>query len=435
MANTIFKEDFEGEKVAGKTSKLGDFSITDGTGKSVTTGRDNPTKISDFFTISKSNDVLSGDYDYKRIDGKFLASNDLDSIDGVRADATRVMTARNIDISGQKNLEFSIDLAQTQWRFSPTTKITDSWEANTSLVVEVSIDGGGWKQVFGVERGNNGGSPRLDNNLDGVGEGAEITDTFKTYSADIAGGGKSLNLRISHKNSNDKFEDIAIDNIIITGDGGGSTPASPTPTPPPSPSPAPSGEIDLVWGKNTYKGTNGIEKYVVDKVSDSTSARLDVIETFDAQDGDRIDVSQIGSKGQFTLTEKGAGQAWAFTKIEGPGDFELRVNEKLSEVAPGIIYGSGTVNARQINTGGDEFVFDDPKDSTATNLERLRNFDEGDMIDLSALGESDDFSLVARSQNKAWGFVRIDGPDGFRLRVDGDLDEIADAIVYEDTIL
>ncbi|MEM9844857.1 MAG: Hint domain-containing protein, partial [Pseudomonadota bacterium] len=217
MAKSIFTEDFESEAVNGKTSKLGEFDITDGTGKTVTTGRDGPYKVSDFFTVSNSKDELSKDYDYKGADGNFLASNDLDSVDGVKADGTRVLEATDIDISGHKNLEFSVDLAQTEWRFSPQTKITDSWEANTSFTVEVSIDGGPYKKIFAVEEGAKSGQPRLDNDLDGFGDGAAITDTFKTYKADIEGTGKSLDLRITHKNSKDKFEDIAIDNIEIKG--------------------------------------------------------------------------------------------------------------------------------------------------------------------------------------------------------------------------
>ncbi|MEM8870145.1 MAG: Hint domain-containing protein [Pseudomonadota bacterium] len=217
MPNTIFEEDFENETVAGKTNSLGDFEITDGRGVTVTTGRDGPNKVSDFFTISNSNDALSGDYDYKGADGKFLASNDLDSVDGVNADGTRTLEATGIDISGHKNLEFSVDLAQTEWRFSPQTKITDSWEANTSFTVEVSIDGGPYEQIFGVEEGSNSGQPRVDNNLDGFGEGSPISDRFTTYKADINGTGETLDLRISHNNSTDKFEDIAIDNIQITG--------------------------------------------------------------------------------------------------------------------------------------------------------------------------------------------------------------------------
>ncbi len=456
MARTIFKEDFEGEKVAGKTNTLGDFTITDGRGNKVTTGRDNPTKVSDFFTISNSNDSLSGDYLYKQASGKFLASNDLDSIDGVSADDTRVLTAKGIDISGQKGLEFSIDLAQTQWRFSPTTKITDSWEADTSLIVEVSIDGGKYKQIFGVEEGKNSGSPRIDGNLDGFGEGAEISDVFKTYTAAFSGTGKSLDLRISHKNSNDKFEDIAIDNIIISSSGSGGTPSptppAPEPTPEPVDAPTPSGgTIQLAWSKTDYKGTSGADIYIVDRIADSTTSRLDKILSFSPSQGDRIDLSDLGVKGDFKLVERGTGESWVNTRIEGPGDFELRVNEKLTKVASGLIYGTAPVKAEEPDEApvvskppvtpkdpdGDVFVFDDPSDSTKSDLQRIRTYDadQGDLVDLSALGSSDDFSLTTRGVGKSWEFVRIDGPDGFRLRVDGELDEVKSGLIYDDTIL
>ncbi|MEM8870144.1 MAG: Hint domain-containing protein [Pseudomonadota bacterium] len=207
MADILFSEDFDDETEGAIVSTIGPFDISDGSG-SVTTGTDGSSE-GDFFIVTDGSGEVGVDYVYGGADGLFLASNDLDSISGVPASEDRILSTDGIDISGYENLSFSIDLAQASM---------DRWDSDTSFDVRVSIDGGAFETILAVEGTGLNTAPQIDTDLDTVGDGAEITTTFQTFTQAISGTGSTLALQIRHFNSDQTFEDIALDNILVEGD-------------------------------------------------------------------------------------------------------------------------------------------------------------------------------------------------------------------------
>jgi len=122
-----------------------------------------------------------------------------------------------INISGFTNLTFSGLFAEDDDGGANT------WDPNSEVIVSAQIDGGGFFDIFGIQSSSNSVSetaPRVDTNLDGLGDGMEITDTFTQFVANIAGMGNLLDLRIVMSGLTEAGEDIAFDNIMISGDDG-----------------------------------------------------------------------------------------------------------------------------------------------------------------------------------------------------------------------
>ena len=117
-----------------------------------------------------------------------------------------------VNISGLTGLEFSGFFAEDD------DGSNQDWDADTSLLVQYQIDGGGFVNLFAIEAvaGTNT-EPAEDTNFDGLGDGASITDTFSQFTKTIAGTGNSLDLRLTMSNLGAGDEDIAFDNITVTG--------------------------------------------------------------------------------------------------------------------------------------------------------------------------------------------------------------------------
>ncbi|MEM6596801.1 MAG: ExeM/NucH family extracellular endonuclease [Cyanobacteria bacterium P01_C01_bin.69] len=196
---TIFSESFE----------------TDGSGtRYITSTNEFSDGSSDFFTRT-DNSNITGAYSVTGADGSFyFAAQD---IDGEVTDSQQTLTFSGIGISGFSNLGFSALFAEDD-----SSDGNEDWDAANDFVrVEYAIDGGVFQNLLAFE--NDGTTfntaPLQDIDFDGVGDGPEVTDTFSTFSNAIAGTGDSLDLRFTiDLDSGD--EDIAIDNIQITGDGG-----------------------------------------------------------------------------------------------------------------------------------------------------------------------------------------------------------------------
>ena len=122
----------------------------------------------------------------------------------------------DIDIYGYSNLTFYIYLAEDD------DGTNNDWDALDYVHVDCDLDNSGsWANLVWLE--NDGSTfnspPYLDTNFDGTGDGAEITATFTEYSHAIntTGFPAEVDLRITfYLDSGD--EDIAIDNLKITGD-------------------------------------------------------------------------------------------------------------------------------------------------------------------------------------------------------------------------
>jgi hypothetical protein len=295
--------------------------------------------------------------------------------------------------------------------------------------------------------------------------------------------------------------------------------------------------VNLGPTQATYAGTPAADIYVVDAASDSTLVLLDRIGNLDVASGDRVDFTATGwDSGDFIFRRFGVGQPHEFTRLDGPGGFALRIEERLPDLAGAFVFGApgnrpptavddvaastgaavainvlandgdpdgdalligsfdatsaggGTV-ARSGNAlvytpaagfsgsdsfdyvlsdgqatdvgrvvvsvtappvgnvvnlgpaqatyagtpGADIYVVDAASDSTLALLDRIGNLDvaAGDRVDFTATGwDSGDFIFRRFGVGQPHEFTRLDGPDGFELRINERLPDLAGAFVF-----
>ena len=149
------------------------------------------------------------------------------------------LTINDVDISDQKNLNFSIYLAEDD------DGSNQDWDDDDYLHIDYDIDNSGtFTNLIHVEgSGGLNTEPKLDTNFDGTGNGTAITATFTKFSEDISGTGSSIDIKLTFYLNLDQ-EDIAIDNIRLTGSEIIADPSSF------STSPASTSQINLSWTKN-----------------------------------------------------------------------------------------------------------------------------------------------------------------------------------------
>ena len=205
MTDTIFQESFE----------------TDGNGSRYTTSVSEFTDgSSDFFTRTEGSDITST-YVVANADGSFyFAAQD---IDGEVASPTQTLSFFGINIINFTNLSFSALFAEDD-----ASDGAEDWDAPDNVLVQYQIDGGGFLNLLAFENDGStfNSAPLQDTDFDGTGDGTALTSTFTSFASAIAGTGSTLDLRFTFTlDSGD--EDIAIDNIQITGDAAGPTPVQP----------------------------------------------------------------------------------------------------------------------------------------------------------------------------------------------------------------
>ncbi|PRY26354.1 hypothetical protein CLV78_101449 [Aliiruegeria haliotis] len=145
----------------------------------------------------------------------FFAAQD---IDGEGGPGSTMIVFSGIDISGYSDLVFSGLFAEDD-----SSDGNEDWDADSNVLIEVRIDGGGWVPVLQfAESGGTNSAPGLDTDFDGVADGAALTDVFTAYAAAIGGTGSVLDLRLSIDGLSAGDEDIAFDNLMLSG-----TPAAP----------------------------------------------------------------------------------------------------------------------------------------------------------------------------------------------------------------
>ncbi|MDY7097662.1 MAG: lamin tail domain-containing protein, partial [Pseudomonadota bacterium] len=190
---------------------------TDGTGTRYTfSSGEGSDGFSDFFVRTDGSNISSS-YEVSGQGGDFFfAAQDIDSVPGLSTDSQQSLFFSGLDISGLDSLFFTISIAEDD-----SADGNDDWDQTDSFQVFASIDGGPQFLIFAVENDDVGtgsgfnGAPLIDTDLDGVGDGTEITSVFQTFSAAIAGTGSTLDLELRFQlNSGD--EDLAIDNIIVS---------------------------------------------------------------------------------------------------------------------------------------------------------------------------------------------------------------------------
>ena len=164
-------------------------------------------------SISYSNPQGSGFYGVRDMDDAIIIGSQLSLI---------TLEWIGIDISSYTGLNLSWFVAEDNDIAGP------HWDPDTSVRLNAQIDGGGFNPIFAIEsEGLINTSPRVDTNFDGDGDGVVITDTFTQFASAIADG-NVLDLILRIENLDAGNEDIAFDNLLLTGN---STSPNPVPTP------------------------------------------------------------------------------------------------------------------------------------------------------------------------------------------------------------
>lgn len=193
----IYREDFETDGNGTRyTTSVAEF--TDGSGDFFT--RTDGSTIGSFYEVSGQ----GGSFYFGAMD-----------INGEPPYANTVaLEITGIDISGYSDLTFSGLFAEDD------DGTNQDWDENALVYVEVNIDGAGYETIlqFAADGSNTYNTePLLDTDFDGVGDGAALSDVFAEFTADITGTGSSMDVRITIDALDAGDEDIAFDNLTISG--------------------------------------------------------------------------------------------------------------------------------------------------------------------------------------------------------------------------
>ncbi|MEM7211651.1 MAG: calcium-binding protein [Pseudomonadota bacterium] len=198
---TILREDFESDG----NSLTGGARYTTSAAEFVGGPNDD-----DYFTRTNGTiPAISGTY--TGASGLFFAVADTNG-SSVSLD-TETLTFAAVDITGFTNLSVSGLFAE-----DTASDGLEDWDSNTLVYVQVSIDGGAFQRVlqFAATGGTNT-APGQDTDFDGTADAADLTDTFSSFSGDIAAIGTSMVIQIVFENVQAADEDIAIDTFQLTG--------------------------------------------------------------------------------------------------------------------------------------------------------------------------------------------------------------------------
>ena len=146
--------------------------------------------------------------------GSYFGAQD---IDGCTSTSPQTITWSGINISGCTGLSLSVDAAEDD------DGANQDWDAGDFVHIDVSIDGGAFQNVIWFEStlGGTNSEPSQDTDFNGTGDGTAVTSTFQNFTGGITGTGALMVIRITIAlDAGD--EDIALDNIIVTGTGCGS---------------------------------------------------------------------------------------------------------------------------------------------------------------------------------------------------------------------
>ncbi|SMX44716.1 ExeM/NucH family extracellular endonuclease [Actibacterium lipolyticum] len=191
----IFREDFETDGNGTRyVTSVPEF--TDGSGDFFT--RTDGTNIGSFYSVTGQSGA------------SYFAVMDTD---GEPPFATTVTVSINdIDISGYTDIQISGLFAEDD------DGTNQDWDADSLVYIEAQIDGGGYFKVLQFASGGiTNSEPGLDTDFDGIADGPMLTDSFSQFIADIAATGATLDLRITVENLTAGDEDIAFDDITVTG--------------------------------------------------------------------------------------------------------------------------------------------------------------------------------------------------------------------------
>jgi len=147
----------------------------------------------------------------------YFAAQDIDA-DGFSVPAQ--ITFENLNVASLNTIYFSAEFAEDD------DGGNQDWDNPDYVHVDYSFDGGmTWTTFFAIQNDGStfNSAPFIDTNLDGTGDGQEITDTFEYFRTSFVNNGltnptssPTVSIRIEMSlDSGD--EDIAIDSILIRG--------------------------------------------------------------------------------------------------------------------------------------------------------------------------------------------------------------------------
>lgn len=162
--------------------------------------------------------------DFSAMDGSFfLGGEDVDDAQNPDACACGRVNFNNLNVTGFTSITVKLLAAATQTeRYEPISG-TQTTLADY-LRVEVSVDGGAYTTIGQFTGVMTNSVIRLDTDLNGIGDGTELTAAFQDFSFDLnLSGNSSVDVRVEMHPSG-SGEEMAIDNIRIDGEGAATSP-------------------------------------------------------------------------------------------------------------------------------------------------------------------------------------------------------------------
>lgn len=145
----------------------------------------------------------------------FFGVQDTDGVAGAFA-STVSLVWDNIDISNWTNLSLSWWLAE-----DTANDGNKDFDHDTQFLIETQIDNLGFSDLFSIralraatDRYNHVAA--VDDNFDGIGDGQLLSDSFQHFNRALQTG-DSLDIRIHFLNFNAGDEDIAFDQLMLSG--------------------------------------------------------------------------------------------------------------------------------------------------------------------------------------------------------------------------
>ncbi|WP_411767234.1 T9SS type A sorting domain-containing protein [Winogradskyella sp. A3E31] len=192
---TVFSESFESGN-----SGVPSITCNDGSG--------------DFFTRTDGSDISSA-YEVSGQDGSFFfAAQDIDATECGNGTDVQTLLFDDIDISTFSNLTLALLLAED----APSDGNFD-WDGGDLFYVEVDYDNSGsftkiLQFATTASSGFNVSIPSQDTNLDGIGDGVELSPVFGEFTVSL-GTGSVVDIRLVFDGLGAGDEDISVDNIRV----------------------------------------------------------------------------------------------------------------------------------------------------------------------------------------------------------------------------
>lgn len=247
----------------------------------------------------------------------------------------------NIDVSSVSTINISAFFAENQGG-------GEFWDPDHSVRFEYSTNNSTWTPVFAIESSSNSinnQAPRVDTNLDGLGDGAEITNTLTEYTStniDVSSL-NTISVRILFVNLTLGQENIALDNFTIKS----ATPVDSTP---------PSVSSISVNGSPT---------------TNATSVNYDVVFSESVTGVDTSDFTIDGSGVTGNITNiSGSGSSYLVTvgSVSGTGTLSIDLNSSgtniIDAASNGISGGFTAGGVHTVDTVAPTLTASTPSDNT-----------------------------------------------------------------------